>query len=133
MKKLHLFLLSLVFFSFSIFFLGSYFFSIYENKIIEDHYIEPTVSKESYLYNKDVVEDNIEKEKIWLALKSAYNISFKYFPKDFKFEVLDYTNPLNIFFNSKNIVDKIFKGVLWIRSCVTLMSRQLVSIVLRVR
>jgi hypothetical protein len=64
MKKLHLFLLSLVFFSFSIFFLGSYFFSIYENKIIEDHYIEPTVSKESYLYNKDVVEDNIEKEKI---------------------------------------------------------------------
>ena len=109
MKKINLFIISLTFFSFLIFVLGNYFFWSPENILnerIENLYIEPSITKNENILDKDSLSEG-EKEKIKVALKSAYNINFIYFPNSFKSTITDYTNAFRIFLNSKEISNKI--------------------------
>lgn len=106
MKKINLFIISLTFFSFLIFFIGSYFFYDSTKLLndIENTYIDPTV------FPKVVFEEwekNSEQENINVSLKSAYNINYTYFPSNFKNSIKEYTNALNIFLSSKEIQNKI--------------------------
>ena len=109
MKKLYLFLVSLTFFSFLIFVLGNYFFMGSEKELntrIENEYIEPSLTKNEYLLSDDSLEEK-QKERITVALKSAYKIKFYYFPTNFKISINEYTNAFKVFLNSKWISDKI--------------------------
>ena len=109
MKKLYLFLVSLTFFSFLIFLFGNYFFADSQKELnikIENEYIEPSLTKNEYLFNKESLVDN-KKEKIYVALKSAYKIKFYYFPTNFKTSINEYTNTFKTFLNSRGISDKI--------------------------
>jgi len=76
------------------------------NERIENLYIEPSITKNENILDKDSLSEG-EKEKIKVALKSAYNINFIYFPNSFKSTITDYTNAFRIFLNSKEISNKI--------------------------
>lgn len=110
MKQINLFLISLVFFSFLIFFLGNYLFWLSQNELnehIEEKYIEPSIIiDEEYLIDDNDLSEE-QKDKIRIALKSAYRINFYYFPENFASDVLSYVNTLKIFLNSKYISNKI--------------------------
>ncbi|MCD5385222.1 putative zinc-binding metallopeptidase [Candidatus Gracilibacteria bacterium] len=111
MKKINLFVISLIFFSFSIFFLKNYFFGVPENKLnehIEENFIEPSINKYENIYNKTSVKDN-NKQDLNITLKSAYNIEYLYFPESLKYKISDYIFGYKIFLNNKDIVDKIDK------------------------
>ncbi len=111
MKKINLFVISLIFFSFSIFFLKNYFFWVPENKLnehIEENFIEPSINKYENIYNKTSVKDN-NKQDLNITLKSAYNIEYLYFPESLKYKISDYIFWYKIFLNNKDIVDKIDK------------------------
>ncbi len=109
MKKINLFIISLIFFSFSIFFLKDYFFWVSEkeiNNFIEEKYIEPSIGKnENLLLNETVL--NNESDKIKISLKSAYNIEYIYIPKNFEKLITDYTYVFKVFLNNKWIISKI--------------------------
>ena len=110
MKKINLFLISLVFFSFLIFFLGNYLFWLNQNELneyIEEKYIEPSISldEDNLIEDKNLSEE--EKNKIRIALKSSYKINFYYFPDNFASDVLEYVNTLKTFLNSKYVSSKI--------------------------
>jgi len=109
MKKINLFIISLVFFSFSIFFLKDYFFWVSEKEInnnIEEKYIEPSIVKnENFLDNQTLLETN--KDKIKISLKSAYNIDYIYIPKKLELLITDYTYYFKSFLNNKSIILKI--------------------------
>ncbi|MFK7780615.1 MAG: hypothetical protein QM490_05800 [Candidatus Gracilibacteria bacterium] len=116
MKKLYLFLFSLLFFSFLIFILGNYFFGDQEkylNEHIENTYIEPNIPvKKIEEIEKNIEEEknNLteeEKEKIKIILKSAYNIKFIYYPASFNATILDYTYSFKAFLNSIYVKNKI--------------------------
>ena len=111
MKKINLFVISLIFFSFSIFFLKNYFFWVPENKLnehIEENFIEPSINKYENIYSKTSVKDN-NKQDLNITLKSAYNIEYLYFPESLKYKISDYIFWYKIFLNNKDIVDKIDK------------------------
>lgn len=111
MKKINLFVISLIFFSFSIFFLKNYFFWVPENKLnehIEENFIGPSINKYENIYNKTSVKDN-NKQDLNITLKSAYNIEYLYFPESLKYKISDYIFWYKIFLNNKDIVDKIDK------------------------
>ena len=107
MKKVFLFIFLFMFFSFLIFFIKNTFFWGFKNEhnnYIEENFIEPTVSKDEYYLNESEPE---EKNKIRVALKSAYKIDFIYIPRYFSKNVLWYTNVLKFFLNSAPIRNKI--------------------------
>ena len=111
MKKINLFVISLIFFSFSIFFLKNYFFWVPENKLnehIEENFIGPSINKYENIYSKTSVKDN-NKQDLNITLKSAYNIEYLYFPESLKYKISDYIFWYKIFLNNKDIVDKIDK------------------------
>ncbi len=106
MKKLYLFIFSFVFFSFWIFFFKNYFFWWIEselNKYIEENYIEPSIEN---IDNKSYL-NSLEKDKIKVSLKSAYNLKFLYFPNSFSIEIIDYIKPFNLLLNSYYFDNKI--------------------------
>lgn len=108
MKKINLFIISLIFFSFSIFFLKNYFFWVSENESkisIEEKYIEPSINKNNYISDTDSVIK--KQEKIQVSLQSAYNIDYVYYPNNFEWSIKEYVFSFKTFLNSKSIVSKI--------------------------
>lgn len=113
MKKILLFIISLIFFSFLIFILGNYFLpwtEDYNVSLIEEKYIDPVVNDQPELILEEISEEIVDKadnEKIKVNLKSAYKIRFLYFPYLFKEQIVDYTNIFKSFLNSDLFEEKI--------------------------
>jgi len=114
MKKINLFIISLVFFSSSIFFVKEYFFWVSENELnnqVESIYIEPSIIDKEYInispFSDKKNENKIKDENIKVSLKSAYNIDYVFYPKIFEREINDYITPFKIFLNNKSIISKI--------------------------
>jgi len=105
--KLLLLIVLTIFFSFLIFITKSYFFwwlNDYENRIIEEKYIEPEVVK----VNDDLLDKKIE-EKILETLSSAYKLRYTFFPSRFIEEenAKEYYSVIDTFLNSSYIINKI--------------------------
>jgi len=112
MKKINLFLYSLIFFSLLIFFMKDYFFWVSENELnnyIENHHIEKTITKNEILLNHDdhTHDEKIENDNIKVSLKSAYNINYNFYPSDFEKDIPEYLNNFKFFLNNKSIIEKI--------------------------
>jgi len=108
MRKISLFIISFIFFSFSIFFLKDYFFWVSENdlnKSIEEKYIEPSINKNEYIISSANIKE--KNGNIQVSLQSAYNIDYIYYPKNFEGKIYEYVNPFKAFLNNKSIVSKI--------------------------
>ena len=106
-NKLLLLIVLTMFFSFLIFVARNYFFwwvEDYQNKLIEQTYIEPHFSET----DEELLNQKIE-EKILATLSSAYKLRYSFFPSDFIKEekAKEYYGLLDAFFDSDYIIDKI--------------------------
>lgn len=110
MKKINLFIIWLIFFSFSIFFLKDYFFWMSEdeiNRVIENNYIEPSFTKNEYILDKkSIIKENYN-DNIKISLQSAYNIDYIYYPETFEWKINEYVSIFKVFLNNKSIISKI--------------------------
>lgn len=122
MKKINLFIISLLIFSFWIYFFKNYFLWTFEtdlNNHVEDNYIEPSITTtESLLENSGSIETqdetlidlnswNENKTVIQSSNTTAYKVVFNYFPSDFIDDAFDYTIAFKSFLYSDIINDKI--------------------------
>lgn len=120
LKDLFLISFFTILFSFLIFIAKNYFFwgiEDFENQIIEEKYIEPTVDIFDTFDDRilEVEKNQKEEESLFVDLEEepilniAADIRFSYIPKSFweEYDVLDYKNSLNDFLTYDSIIKNI--------------------------
>lgn len=112
MKKIYLFIISLIIFSFWIYFFKNYFLWNFEtdlNNHIENTYIEPNIINEELTSWTGIIKDDNNRDNINNNFIDDIEkkVSFLYFPSNFNLEILNHTNAFKSFLFSFIIKDKI--------------------------
>jgi hypothetical protein len=101
MKKILLFIFSLIIFSFLIFILKNYFFET--EKISNLDFIEENYIDFANISNEHILNSSLNK----IEEKTEYKTTYTYIPKDFEEQVPDYINSFNEIIKSNYIEKKI--------------------------